>query len=219
MRSNGNHQEATDLPTLYYRPGACALAPHILLRWVGMEHVAKRAERNDPELLAINPSGAVPAFRTADGRGLTQAAAIMQHIAFRAGRSDLLGANDLDARDEVAVWLSFFTGDFHPGFWPYFAPMMYIAGQMEEQYPAVKRAGIKLVQNGLAKIDAHLAGRETFVGGAKTAVDAYSVPMLRWARNIDGVEFAAYANAARFYETITSDAGVVAAMKHQGIAP
>ncbi|MDH4351432.1 MAG: glutathione binding-like protein, partial [Gemmatimonadota bacterium] len=73
--------------------------------------------------------------------------------------------------------------------------------------------------NGLAKIDAHLAGRETFVGGAKTAVDAYSVPMLRWARNIDGVEFAAYANAARFYETITSDAGVVAAMKHQGIAP
>ena len=219
MHSERDHQEATGLPTLYYRPGACALAPHILLQWVGLEHVAKRAERSDPELLAINPSGAVPAFRTADGHGLTQAAAIMQHIALRAGRGDLLGADDPTTRDEVSVWLSFFTGDFHPGFWPYFAPMMYISGSAEEQYPAVKRAGIKLVQSGLAKIDAHLAGRETFVGGSKTAVDAYSVPMLRWAKNIDGVDFAAYANAARFYETITSDPGVVAAMKHQGIEP
>ena len=89
----------------------------------------------------------------------------------------------------------------------------------KKQYPAVKRAGIQLVQRGLAKIDAHLAGRETFVGGAKTAVDAYAVPMLRWARNIDGVDFAAYTNAARFYGMITEDDGVVAAMQHQGIAP
>lgn len=219
MHSESDHQGATGIPTLYYRPGACALAPHILLHWVGLEHVAKRAERSDPELLAINPSGAVPAFRTAAGHGLTQAAAIMQHIALRAGRGDLLGADDPAARDDVAVWLSFFTGDFHPSFWPYFAPRMYISSAAEEQYPAVKRAGIKLVQSGLAKIDAHLAGRETFVGGSKTAVDAYSVPMLRWAKNINGVDFAAFANAARFYDTITSDPGVVAAMKHQGIEP
>jgi len=219
MHSERNHQEATGIPTLYYRPGACALAPHILLHWVGVEHVARRAERNDPELLAINPSGAVPAFRTADGHGLTQAAAIMQHIARRARREDLLGADDPTAQDEVAVWLSFFTGDFHPSFWPYFAPRMYISGSVEEQYPAVKRAGIKLVRSGLAKIDAHLEGRENFVGGSKTVVDAYSVPMLRWAKNIDGVDFAAYANAARLYEAIISDPGVVAAMKHQAIEP
>ena len=219
MHSDSDRQAATGVPILYYRPGACALAPHIVLQWVGLEHVAKRAERNDPELLAINPSGAVPAFRTADGRGLTQAAAIMQHIALRAGRSDLLGADDPTTRDEVAVWLSFFTGDFHPSFWPYFAPMKYISGSVEEQYPAVKRAGIKLVQGGLAKIDAHLEGRDTFAGASKTVVDAYSVPMLRWAKNIDGVDFGAYANAARLYETFTSDPGVGAAMKHQGIKP
>jgi glutathione S-transferase len=219
MPSDSTSQDATGIPTLYYRPGACALAPHILLHWVGAEHVAKRAERNDSDLLAINPSGAVPAFRTADGRGLTQAAAIMQHIALQARRGDLLGADDATTRDEVGVWLSFFTGDFHPSFWPYFVPMMYISGATKEQYPAVKEAGIKLVQNGLAKIDAHLAGRETFVGGAKTAVDAYAVPILRWARNIAGVDFAAYANAARFYGAITTDPGVVAAMKHQGIEP
>ena len=219
MPFDSNSQNETGIPTLYYRPGACALAPHILLHWVGTEHVAQRAERNDPALLAINPSGAVPAFRTADGRGLTQAAAIMQHIALHTGRGDLLGADDPITRDEVAVWLSFFTGDFHPSFWPYFAPMMYISGANKEQYPAVKGAGIKLVQSGLARIDAHLAGRETFVGSAKTAVDAYAVPMLRWAKNITGVDFAAYTNAAQFYGTITTDAGVVAAIKHQGIEP
>lgn len=209
----------TGVPILYYRPGACALAPHILLHWTGQAHVAKRAERNDAELLAINPSGAVPALRTAEGRGLTQAAAILQHIAVRAGRSDLLGGDDLDARDEVAMWLSFFTGDFHPAFWPYFAPMMYIAGPADEASPAIKRAGIELVRRGLAKIDAHLAGRDTFVGASKTAVDAYSVPMLRWAKNIEGVEFATFRNAARYYAQVVSDPGVVAAMQEQGIQP
>lgn len=214
-----NPNAATSAPTLYYRPGACSLAPHILLHWTGLEHVAKNARRDDPELLAINPSGAVPAFRTADGRGLTQAAAIMQHIAIRARRTDLLGGDDLDARDTVAVWLSFFTGDFHPAFWPYFVPKSYIAGPAEEQYPAIKQAGIQLIQNGLAKIDAHLAERDTFVGRSKTAVDAYAVPMLRWSKNIDGVGFASFGNAARYYASITADPGVAAAMSVQGIQP
>jgi len=208
---------AIGVATLYYRPGACALAPHILLHWAELEHVAMHARRDSPELLAINPSGAVPALRTAEGRGLTQAAAIMQHIAIRADRCDLLGGDDLDARDDVAVWLSFFTGDFHPGFWPYFVPGMYITGPAEEKYPAIKQAGIGLVRNGLVKIDAHLAGRDTFVGPSKTAVDAYSVPMLRWAKNIDGVQFGSFGNVARYYARITTDPGVIAAMTEQGI--
>jgi glutathione S-transferase len=37
----------------------------------------------------------------------------MQHVARRSGREDLLNADDPTARGEVAVWLSFFTGDFN----------------------------------------------------------------------------------------------------------
>jgi len=214
-----DRDSATGVATLYYRPGSCALAPHILLHWTELAHVAKHAKRDFPDLVAINPSGAVPALRTAEGRGLTQAAAIMQHIANRTGRQDLLGGDDSDARDEVSVWLSFFTGDFHPAFWPYFVPAMYITGQAEDLYPAIKRAGIGLVKNGLAKIDAHLAERDTFVGRSMTVVDAYSVPMLRWAKNIDGVEFPTFGNAARYYAQLTTDLGVVAAMREQGIEP
>ena len=214
-----NPNNTAGAPTLYYRPGACALAPHIVLHWTGLEHVAKNARRDDPELLAINPSGAVPAFRTASGRGLTQAAAVMQHIANRAGRTDLLGGDDLDARDEVAMWLSFFTGDFHPAFWPYFVPKSYIADPADDQVPAIKQAGVQMIRKGLAKIDAHLAERDTFVGRSKTAVDAYSVPMLRWTKNIDAVGFADFGNAARYYAAITADPGVLAAMNAQGIQP
>ena len=218
MSSNSNSQNATGIPTLYYRPGACALAPHIVLHWVGVAHVSKRAERNDPDLLAINPSGAVPALRTADGRGLTQAAAILQHIALTADRTDLLGHGDVAHRDEVAMWLAFFTGDFHPSFWPYFAPMQYIDADGSELHPAVIRAAHKLIGRGLATLDAHLNGRDQFVGGTKTVVDAYAVPMLRWAKRIAEVDFPSYRQVDRFYRSMADDAGVRAAMAEQGIS-
>ncbi len=47
---------------LYYFPGSCALAPHIVLEWLGADFEAIRIEKGDPEYLKINPLGVVPAL-------------------------------------------------------------------------------------------------------------------------------------------------------------
>ena len=58
---------------LYYSPGACSQAPHILLHETGIEHDARRVDlkakalEDGGDYLAINPKGAVPALQLDSG--------------------------------------------------------------------------------------------------------------------------------------------------------
>jgi glutathione S-transferase len=48
---------------LYYFPGACSLASHIALEWVGAPYETVKMDlpgTKSPEYLALNPNGAVP---------------------------------------------------------------------------------------------------------------------------------------------------------------
>ena len=52
---------------LYYSPGACSLAPHVVLEEIGAPYEAqamnlKVGEQRAPDYLAKNPKGAVPAL-------------------------------------------------------------------------------------------------------------------------------------------------------------
>jgi hypothetical protein len=46
---------------LYYYPGACSLAVHILLEWIGEPYEVEKVDSGSKEYLKINPAGAVPA--------------------------------------------------------------------------------------------------------------------------------------------------------------
>ena len=69
------------MPKLLYHVGACSLAPHIVLEWIGAPYEAQSVEFGSAELRAINPSGAVPALIEDDGWILTQAGAILHYLA------------------------------------------------------------------------------------------------------------------------------------------
>ena len=68
---------------LYYYPGACSLAPHLVLEWIGAPYEAIRVKLGDPAYNAINPAGAVPALDTGEGWILTQAGAVLHYLARR----------------------------------------------------------------------------------------------------------------------------------------
>lgn len=44
------------MPTLYYAAGACSLAPHIVLEWIGAPYEAVKVQFGSPELLAADPA-------------------------------------------------------------------------------------------------------------------------------------------------------------------
>lgn len=71
--------------TLYVSPGACSLASHIALREAGAEFDLrimdfKSAQQRQPDYLALNPKGRVPALAT-DRGVLTETPAILLWIA------------------------------------------------------------------------------------------------------------------------------------------
>src|SRR5690606_28966645 len=68
---------------LYYMPGACPLATHITLEWIGQPYEIQAVPREDlkkPEFLALNPVGSVPVLTDGD-LVLTQSVAILEYLA------------------------------------------------------------------------------------------------------------------------------------------
>ena len=71
---------------LYFSPGACSLAPHILLCETGatfdLEQVDNKAKKtkSGADFWQINPKGYVPVLELDDGRRITEAPAVLQYI-------------------------------------------------------------------------------------------------------------------------------------------
>ena len=78
---------------LYYFPGACSIAPHIVAREAGipleLEKVDLGSKRTatGEDYVAVNPKGYVPALRLDDGSVLTEVSALIQYLADRAPAS------------------------------------------------------------------------------------------------------------------------------------
>jgi glutathione S-transferase len=104
--------------TLYFAPGSSSMAAHIALHEVGAPFEAlplsfAKGEQRQPEFLAINPEGKVPTL-VADGRPLTEVAAILWYVAKRFPEARLLPEGDIEAEAGAISWMSFVAATLHP---------------------------------------------------------------------------------------------------------
>ena len=87
---------------LYFKPGACSLAPHIVAREANLdltlEKVDTKAQRTETgaDYRAINPKGYVPAVRLDDGQVLTEVAVLVQYLADRKPEANLIARAQLE---------------------------------------------------------------------------------------------------------------------------
>ena len=203
--------------TLFYSPGACSLAPHVVLEWIGQPYEAKRVKTGSEELKAVNPAGAVPVLRDESGWVLTQAGAILHYLARRFPEAGLDAAADPKAQAELDRWSSFMTGDLHPSFFPIFMPNRYTTASDEAALAAVREAGMGLVRKRLALLDAHLADRPWLLGEARSIVDAYAFPMIRWAIGKLPEKLAPFPGVQALHDRIAADAAVRTVLAEEGL--
>lgn len=103
---------------LYYSPGACSLAVHIMLEELGEPYQTEKVLTGDGSTrtkkhLAVNPKGQVPVLDL-EGEVLTEVSAIMLHLTLALG-----GNIDLDASPNALVraveWMNWLSSGVHAG--------------------------------------------------------------------------------------------------------
>jgi glutathione S-transferase len=199
---------------LYYSPGACSLAPHIMIREAGLpadlvkvDLKEKKTEKGD-DFSKINPKGYVPTVQLDNGQVMTEVAVLLQYIADQKPDSKLVPpAGTLD-RYREQEWLNFVSSEIHKGFSPLFNP----ATPEAYRTIALQRLNLRL---GL--LDRHLATNDYLMGMGFTAADAYLFTVTNWAKPLN-VDLSGYKNLLAFRERVAKRPAVQAALKAEGLA-
>ena len=199
---------------LYTKPGACSLTDHIVLEWIGKPFDVKvmtAPELKQPEYLAINPAGAVPALTDGDW-ALTQNSAILNYLAETHPEAGLAGASP-QLRAETNRWLAFLNADVHPAFHPLFGATAFLEDEaMVEKTKAHARKKLRTL---FERADRQLDGRQ-WLTGTRSIADPYLYVTLRWADKV-GVDLGGLDHLAAFRKRMEADAGVQRALKTEGL--
>lgn len=198
---------------LFYKPGACSLAPHIILRETGkaftLEAVDLMTKRlgDGSDYLAINPKGQVPALQLDDGTLITEAVVIMQYLADSVPQKNLLAATGEMSRYKTLEWLNYIATELHKGFTPLFRP-----DTPDEYKPTVRG----LLEKKLSFVNGELASREFIAGDHFTIADVYLYNVLRWARAIK-LEMGSLSNIDAFMARVAARESVIATLAAEGL--
>lgn len=198
---------------LYYKAGACSLAPHIVLSEAGFEYDLESVDIKDKktasgaDYLKINPRGAVPALEIEPGVVLTQNAAILQYIGDHSDVAAFKPAYGSIERARLQEALGF-CSDLHSAFGGLFAP---------NASDEVKAAAVAAVHRRLNQLEAMLAAENDYwLGKDFTQADAYVSVVLGWAAIVN-VDISAYPKAVALRERVIARPAVQKALKEEGL--
>lgn len=192
---------------LYYAPGACSLASHIVGTEGGLtlqlEKVDLKEHRTESggDFYAVNPKGYVPALKLDDGSVLTENVAL---LTFLGDQANLTPKGP--ERYRLLEWLAFVTSEIHKTFAPLFQ------GAPDD---VAQKAREKILKR-LGYIEERLTG-DYLMGAAFSPVDAYLYVMLRWCEKM-GIDIGKLPRVAAFKARMAARPGVRAALDAEGIA-
>ncbi len=162
---------------LYYTPGACSLAAHIVLCELGLPHELVKVDLNTHtmegggDFYAINPKGYVPALALEYDQVLTEDAVILQYLAEQKPDADLLPPAGSMERFRVLEWLNFISSELHKGLGTLFNPAV---------TPEWKQAVLERVSLRLDLVNQALKGNAFLCGRHFTIADAYLFTIVNW---------------------------------------
>ncbi len=198
---------------LYYAPGACSLAPHIVAREAGITldlekvDLRTRTTASGRAFAEVNPKGYVPAIEVRDGEVMTEVSALIQYLADQAPQAGLMPAVGTPERYKTLEWIGFISTEIHKGFGPLWNPA---------SPDDVKQAAKDKLFQRFAYVDQHLAGRSYLMGEQFTVADAYLFTVTNWT-NFHGLSLAEYPNLAAFTGRVAARPKVQEALQAEGL--
>lgn len=200
---------------LYYSPGACSLAPHIVLNETGTPYEIERVDlqtkktETGADFTAVNSKGYVPTLELAKGEILTEVSTILQYLADKAQNSGLMPAFGTMDRYRAMEQLNFIASELHKGLGGLFNPAMPEEG---------KKAILERLKRSLAWFNGVLAKQPYVLGSNYSVADAYAFTVLGWAKYVN-LDLSPYAHLVAYMDRVGSRPAVQAALKKEGLIP
>lgn len=202
---------------LYAYPGACSLAPHIILEELELPYEIVYLKQGDnkvrEEIKKLNPMGQVPTMVTEEGYPLTEGVAILQYLS--AKKPNTLMPESGQEHFKALEWLNFIATTLHRSFGPLFRPSNFIDD--ESQFESIRQVGMEKFKNVLQIAEEKFPDGDYTVGKNFTLVDAYLFFVLN-ACSFVKLNLAPYKKLSAFLIRMRTRPSVAAALKQEGLA-
>jgi glutathione S-transferase len=164
--------------TLYYAPGACSMAAHIVMEESGEKYEPKRmdlskGEQKTPDYMKIHPLGRVPALKLDDGTPLSENTAILPFLGKRFG----LWPSDPVKEAKALSIIGFFASSVHPANTHVMRPERFTDDK--SAHPGLQATGKKSFHEYMRQIDGMLANRE-WLSDKYSVLDPYALVFYAW---------------------------------------
>jgi glutathione S-transferase len=205
------------MPRLYYTPGACSLAAHIILEESGLpfESIAidlSKGEQFKPEYLAIHPLGRVPALIADDGTVITENTAILPYLGKKFG---LWPQQTAEQEAKALELVGYFASGVHVACSLIGRPGRYTDDA--NAHPGIQAKGIQTVQAHLNRINELLKEKEYFFDEF-SVIDAYGFLFYLWGKK-RGLDTSDLPDYHQFFERVLARPATQRALLNEGIDP
>jgi glutathione S-transferase len=198
---------------LYYSPGACSMAPHIVAREAGhqieLEKVDIPAKKTagGEDFWTINPKGYVPALKMDNGQVLTEVGVIIQYLADQKPESGLTAKMGTMERYRQMEAVNFAATEIHKQLGALFNPKM---------TPEMKEVQLGTVERRFNALEKLLAGKQYITGDKYTVADAYLFTVLNWTKGLK-IDLDKWPNIKNLVARVAARPAVQETMKAEGL--
>jgi glutathione S-transferase len=200
---------------LYYSPGACSMAAHVILNEIGAPMEAIKVdlhagEGQKPEFLKINPRGQVPVL-VDNGKVIRECAAIMIYL-METNNSPLLPKTG-EARTRALEWLMFANATLHPAYSRGFGLMRVDIDKAAKD--TLTKITVEQINKLWKEVDETLEKSKYIAGDSITAADILLTVIANWSGNFTGITFGA--NVKRLLKEISARPSYQKALKDEQV--
>lgn len=198
---------------LYFSPGACSLAPHIVAQELGISLQLDRVDlktkqtASGADFVAINPKGYVPALLLDDGEVLTEGQVISQYLADLKPEAALAPPNGTLPRYRIQEILGYINSELHKSFSPLFNPATSAEVRAEREAYLRKRYGL---------IENRLQDQDFLMGESFSIADAYLYTVTNWSNYVN-MDLSEFPNLIAFQARVAARPAVQAALRVEGL--
>jgi glutathione S-transferase len=198
---------------LYYAPGACSMAPHIVAREAGYSldltkvDIPNKKFEGGGDYWKVNFKGYVPTLQLDDGQMLTEVGVICQYLADQKPESGLAPKAGTMERYRLMEWMNFISSEVHKQIGALFNPKF---------TPEMREVQLVTIGRRLQPLDAALAGKQYLMGERYTVADAYLFTILNWTPHLK-IDLSTWPNVKSYLERLGKRPKIQETMKAEGL--